>query len=89
MKIRLRDKLLAIIHKRRCSNNNCIWGNSSGVGTNGGCQSLKLNAVEARHELKALAEELLQALEESNCGCSNKAKQRRIPGRGTRMRKGN
>lgn len=91
MKIRLRDRLFEIIDKRRCGDHNCIWGKSSGLGTNGGCRSLKMSHTEYRHELMLLAKELLEALDESNCGCSRTKHSHlpKPPGKGTPFSKGN
>lgn len=60
----LQEKIKEMVFSRRCSDHGCIWGHPGGMGTNGGCQSRKLNQYEARRELEKLAEELRTLLPE-------------------------
>jgi hypothetical protein len=60
----IKKKLLEIIQKRKCSDGCCIWGPPKGMHTNGGCQSLKSSFPEIRREMRQLAKELLELVEE-------------------------
>lgn len=48
-----------IVVPRRCSDSHCVWGRIGRVGTNGGCQTLKLNRVERMRYIQELAKELV------------------------------
>jgi hypothetical protein len=55
---RVKEGIKAIIEPRRCSDGSCVWGPPVGMCTNGGCQALKVNSMEGRREIRALATEL-------------------------------
>ena len=52
-----------------CSDNNCIFlrKRAGRVGTNGGCQHLKLNPMQTRELLKILAKRYNELLDDKEC----------------------
>lgn len=52
------------VESRRCSDHGCILGHPGGRGTNGGCRHDKMNKIEIRRELRAVAVELRALLKE-------------------------
>ncbi len=59
---RLTEGIKTIIHSRRCTDGNCIWGHPGGTHTNGGCESIMIGRAEAVRELQLIAKELRSLL---------------------------